>query len=302
MNSDNTFRLYGRQRILLSLLQAIGEAVGNPDFQKLLFFYCNMVEKSPSYTFVPHQYGAFSFTSYVDRRKLVELDLIDGNTEYWRLTARGNDYLRHPGSPKIKLTSDWSALRGDALIAESYRRFPFYATRSTITAKVLADDRESLEKIRKARCKEAKAPLLTIGYEGHSIESYLNILLKNGVTLLCDVRKNPLSRKFGFSKAALARCCREMGIKYFHIPSLGIASDKRKNLEEQSDYDALFAEYQAVVLPGANRELQTIQEMVRGGEIVALTCYEHAPQQCHRSCVSEALMSKYGETCRVAHL
>ena len=72
-------RLYARQRLLLGLLNAIGGNASNTDFQKLLFLYC----KEPSlahptdtakglYDFVPYRYGAFSFTSYADRRRLVD--------------------------------------------------------------------------------------------------------------------------------------------------------------------------------------------------------------------------------------
>ena len=34
--------------------------------------------------------------------------------------------------------------------------------------------------------------LPTIGYEGRSIDEYLNLLIKNNIKLLCDVRKNPI--------------------------------------------------------------------------------------------------------------
>ena len=47
------------------------------------------------------------------------------------------------------------------------------------------------------------------------------------IGLLCDVRKNPLSRKFGFSKKKLKHITETVGIKYVHIPELGIESDKR---------------------------------------------------------------------------
>ena len=76
-------RLYARQRLLLGLLNAIGGNASNTDFQKLLFLYC----KEPSlahptdtakrlYDFVPYRYGAFSFTSYADRRRLVDWGLL----------------------------------------------------------------------------------------------------------------------------------------------------------------------------------------------------------------------------------
>ena len=61
--------LFERQRLLLTLLDAVGEPVGNTDFQKLLFLYTQECETRPSYDFVPYKFGAFSFTSYADKRK-----------------------------------------------------------------------------------------------------------------------------------------------------------------------------------------------------------------------------------------
>ena len=118
--------------------------------------------------------------------------------------------------------------------------------------------------------------MFTIGYEGHSLESYLTALIRNGITILCDVRRNPLSRKYGFSKSTLARCCQEIGIRYEHIPELGIASDQRQELNTQADYDALFAEYMRDWLPGQATSLSKIRDWFDAGERIALTCYEHS--------------------------
>jgi uncharacterized protein (DUF488 family) len=142
----------------------------------------------------------------------------------------------------------------------------------------------------------------TLGYEGHTLESYLNVLLRGGVTLLCDVRRNPLSRKYGFSKSALARGCENVGVRYEHLPELGIASEKRRSLETQADYDALFAEYERTSLPTQGEALTRIAEWVRQGERVALTCYEHLPHQCHRHCVAEALAERFGDDFAARHL
>ena len=52
--------------------------------------------------------------------------------------------------------------------------------------------------------KHASYAFFTIGYEGRAIDEYMNLLLENHVKVLCDVRKNPISRKRGFSKTALS--------------------------------------------------------------------------------------------------
>ena len=126
--------------------------------------------------------------------------------------------------------------------------------------------------------------------------------MRAGTTLLCDVRRNPISRKYGFSKSTLSRGCEGVGIRYEHLPELGIASEQRQSLDSQEDYDALFAEYERASLPKQTDALKTIQGWVRSGERVALTCYEHLPQQCHRHCVAEALEARFGEDFSPKHL
>lgn len=131
--------------------------------------------------------------------------------------------------------------------------------------------------------------LVTIGYEGRTQDEFLGLLRDAGVTLLADVRRNPISRKKGFSKKALAEGCAASGIRYEHLPELGIASEKRKGLVSEADVDALFDEYERHWLPRQGDTLAKIRGWLNAGERVALTCFERAPEQCHRHCVAEAL-------------
>jgi uncharacterized protein (DUF488 family) len=129
--------------------------------------------------------------------------------------------------------------------------------------------------------------IATVGYEGRTLDTYLAVLKAAAVTVLCDVRKNPLSRKKGFSKKALAAACATEGIRYEHLPELGIASERRKAIETEADRQRLFAEY-ARELPAHAAALATIASWARSGK-VALTCFEHDPSHCHRHCVAIAL-------------
>ena len=195
-----------------------------------------------------------------------------------------------------------SKLRGDALVAYTYKRFPFMAIHSEIADRVLEGDDGALARIEAARAQRGDVAVQTIGYEGHSLESYLNTLLHGGVNLLCDVRKNPLSRKYGFSKNALARGCQGVGIRYEHLPELGIDSSQRRGLDTQADYDALFAEYRTSSLPRQGGALERIKGWIGEGARVALTCYEHSPEQCHRHCVAAGLAERFGEHFQPQHL
>ncbi|MBN2085819.1 MAG: DUF488 domain-containing protein [Anaerolineales bacterium] len=304
MNKPTPF-LYDRQKQLLGLLQALGGDVKNLDFQKYLFLYCQETDAGPIYEFIPYKFGAFSFTSYADRRKLIERGLLANDENRWRLTDNGRRAVNRIGSTTSRFSEyalRYGSLRGEALVADTYRRYPYYATRSVIAGRVLGSDDEALQRIKKAKKKTAIDGLFTIGYEGHSLESYLNQLLRADIALLCDVRRNPISRKYGFSKRTLSSACDGVGIAYRHIPELGIASEKRRALNTQADYDALFDAYRRETLPLQRAFLSQIREWSRAGGNIALTCYEHNPQQCHRHCISEELFREFGKEFAATHL
>jgi uncharacterized protein (DUF488 family) len=134
--------------------------------------------------------------------------------------------------------------------------------------------------------------LATIGYEGRSLEEYIGLLRGAGVTLLCDVRANPFSRKPGFSKRALAAACESAGLRYEHVPELGIPAAQRRNVETEADRDALFARYDVETLPREAAAIERIGAWLNAGEHVALTCYELDPADCHRSRLAAALVAR----------
>jgi hypothetical protein len=293
--------LNGRQRLLLGLLDAVGGSMGNLDFQKVLFLYCQDPESGHPYDFVPYKFGAFSFTSYADRRKLIAHGLIADDDQNWRFTIKGYNAIQSDIGLS-EFVKGLGGLRGDALVADTYRRFPYYAIRSEIAERVLKGDSAALSKITALKQIENAQPLQTIGYEGKSLESYLNLLIRAGVNVLCDVRRSPISRKYGFSKNTLASACAGVGIWYEHIPELGIASEQRQDLNTQEDYDALFAEYERDHLPNQTEALAKIRTWIEGGARVALTCYELHPHQCHRHCVSDKLEAMTQQRLKARHL
>jgi hypothetical protein len=297
--------IFDRQKRLLALVDALGGDVGSLDFQKLLFLYCREVEETPTYEFVPYKFGGFSFTSYADKRRLIEQGLLADEERAWKLTPAGRAAAKVP--PLVRMGMDRFArreagVRGDALVTEAYRRHPYYAIRSEMAERLLAGDGAARAAVAAARPVAGEPGLCTIGYEGSSLEGYLNRLLRAGVTLLCDVRRNPLSRKYGFSKGTLAKGCEGVGIRYEHLPELGIASEERRELHTPADYDALFAVYERESLPHQMEALGKIRGWVQAGERVALTCFERLPEQCHRHCVAEALARTFGRRFAPTHL
>ena len=137
------------------------------------------------------------------------------------------------------------------------------------------------------------ATIYTIGYEKRTIDEYLELLVANGVSLVVDVRKNPLSRKRGFSKKSMGLALDAVGIGYQHIPELGIESSLRRNLSAPEDYRALFEHYEREILPVNESSLRTIEGLLDKFDRIALTCFELAPESCHRHCVAKTFEDRF---------
>lgn len=146
--------------------------------------------------------------------------------------------------------------------------------------------------MRSKRVVECDSRLFTIGYEGRSIADYLGILRANQVRMVVDVRRNPLSRKKGFSKRALSESLAESGIAYAHIPELGIDSSLRKNLVTDQDYTDLFSHYEEVLLPSCDEAVDRLASLIRDYGSVALTCFERDADRCHRHCVASNITKR----------
>ena len=134
--------------------------------------------------------------------------------------------------------------------------------------------------------------LWSIGYQGRSLEELIDLLKTAGVTVLCDVRRTPLSRKKGFSKGPLRAAIEAAGIRYEPLPEVGVAQEKRRKATTPAARAALFAEYERDDLPKQRKPLSKIAAWVKEGERVALLCFERDPADCHRSRVADALGAK----------
>jgi uncharacterized protein (DUF488 family) len=131
--------------------------------------------------------------------------------------------------------------------------------------------------------------LFTIGYEGVSINDYLEKLIEYDIHALIDVRSNPLSRKPGFSKTSFREHLEKVSIKYFHIPELGVPSALRKNLNSRESYESLFEYYSSEILPSNIDSLEKVKSILLEYSRVALTCFEADYQMCHRHKITEYL-------------
>src|SRR5690606_11845444 len=166
------------------------------------------------------------------------------------------------------------------LITYTYKKFPYLAINSKVAGKYLNET--ELQIVQAERPSSSIQALFTIGYEGLSLEEYINKLIAADVKVLCDVRKNSFSMKYGFNKSQLETACEGVGIQFLHIPEVGIVPDKRKGLHSQGDYDLLFEDYKKTVLTHTLSQQQYILDLIKVNQRVAITCFEANICQCHR--------------------
>lgn len=278
-----------RKKILLALTELFGGELTATDFQKLLFIF-SIEQTESKFDFVPYKYGCFSFQSMADKNKLIKEGYLH-NIKNWKLLSNNENFLLTLNSSDRKqlrlLKQKFGKLSTNDLIRHVYLNYPYFAINSEIASKHLS--KKEFNVINKVKPRNDEVNLFTIGYEGRSLERYLNLLIQNNISVLCDVRKNPLSRKYGFSKKTLQNACEAVNIKYIHLPELGIISEKRKSLHSQKDYDDLFLEYERKIIPNQKKEVKVIFSLIKNYGRVAITCYEALPTLCHRSRVANAV-------------
>ncbi len=290
-----------RQKVLLALIEVFGRVLGKTDLQKLLFLFCKY-RGVDHYEFFPYQFGAFSLMSYYDKRKLTQRKVLaDTDNFAIRSTKSFIASLRREDAIALREFAETTGhILGDDLIRKTYLEYPRFARRSRIAAQVLSV--EELEMVQSAQIEPPAEALFTIGYEGISIDGYLDRLIEKDIRLVIDVRKNPVSRKYGFSKRNLEQHLTSVDISYAHEPDVGVASHLRQSIDGPQDYVKLFEHYAQAILPDKRPILDKIIEATRKQKRVALTCFEADPQMCHRHKITEAISALTSNAIRISHV
>jgi uncharacterized protein (DUF488 family) len=264
-----------KQRAILEVLQLNGPT-NKLRLTKLLFlikqtFTTN--EWSLMYDFVPYQYGPYSFELSnnlwsMERNGMIKVDgnqvsLSDGSAPTKKLEP----------SRASGVIDEYKEISDRDLLRTIYNKYPEYSIFSKIARKmVYTRDRTGI---------------MTIGYEGLTIDAFMKRLIDEKVQDLVDIRNNPWSMKYGYTRGTLENICNKLEIEYHNIQSLGIPSSKRKQVRTQTDLDVLFKEFRGL-LTEQTVELKKLIDLGKKRRI-ALMCFERDPLLCHRSIVAEAL-------------
>lgn len=294
--------MFYRRKMILAILEVFGGKLARINLQKILFIITQRQAKA-AYDFIPYKFGSFSYSANADLIAMVKHGYVLEDDVYFQKKDK-KSYLTELNSADRQLVNQAYILLknydADDLMRYTYTKFPYYAINSATAERLL--NVEELQKVHDKRPGSTKTTLFTIGYEGISLEAYLNKLIKYDVKVLIDVRNNPLSQKFGFSKNQLKSYCNSLGIEYLHFADVGIQSEERQELTDQKDYDALFDNYKRVTIAQTIPTQKKIFELLKEKSRIALTCFEANICQCHRKHLSEAITKLPGWDYELKHI
>lgn len=279
-----------KHRFLLGVIHELQQAVRTSRLDLVKFIFLIAKQNPPSfkaYSFHPYKYGPWSAALYSDLAYLEREGLVEQHEHACIVTRAGKHEQYLPSEQQLFLRSLMSTFTTTtALVAFIYETYPEYTVKSELAG------------YSRKRVPVDNTPgHFLIGYEGIDIDEFLMKIVLGNIQVLADVRYNACSMKYDFNKERLKRTLENAGIRYWHVPELGIASDERAGLKTRDDYERVFAAY-ACSLP--ERE-PFLQELARAGERqrVAIMCFEADVNSCHRREIGKYLGQK---GCRVSLL
>jgi uncharacterized protein (DUF488 family) len=142
--------------------------------------------------------------------------------------------------------------------------------------------------------------LVSIGYEGRTIDELLDLLSHHKVTTLIDVRLTPLSRKPGLSKTKLSASAESHGIRYIHLPALGNPKDNRESFRSGRATLGCVRFSKRLAKADAVAALDQLEAFARDG-LTAVLCFERDHARCHRQVIVDEMQGRLGSRAPVIH-
>jgi uncharacterized protein (DUF488 family) len=136
-----------------------------------------------------------------------------------------------------------------------------------------------------------RTPIFTIGHSNHSLDAFMGLLKRHGVTAIADVRSQPFSRRNPhFNREELEPALKQDGIVYVF---LGDQLGGRPGQPSLYDADGRV-DYQRVRTQDFfERGLERLDN-ARRKYTVALLCSEENPLDCHRGLMIAPALSERG--------
>src|SRR5574344_553560 len=170
--------LYYRRKILLYILEQTKNLKLNKlNFQKILFLFCQRQERS-IYDFIPYKFGCFSYEANNDLYVLSSHYKVISNTDKEWILSTDMRYKDDVKFEDRKILDDIfrniDIYNTDELLVKTYSEYPYFAVNSQVLSKVQEVTRSIVEIKKNNINQEQNICLYSIGYEGISIDSYLN--------------------------------------------------------------------------------------------------------------------------------
>jgi uncharacterized protein (DUF488 family) len=131
--------------------------------------------------------------------------------------------------------------------------------------------------------------IYTIGHSNHSLDEFVALLRRHGITAIADVRSQPYGRLDHFDRENLAATLQEAGIEYVFLgEQLGARRQDRECYEEG------VALYERIALLPAFQD--GLARLRRGAAKyrLAIMCAEKEPLDCHRAILISRCLKSAG--------
>ncbi len=144
--------------------------------------------------------------------------------------------------------------------------------------------------------------LYTIGFSKKSAEQFFNLLTKNQVKRIVDVRLNHNSQISRFAKSDdLKFFLKLFNIDYVHIPEF---TPTKELLKAYRSKKITWQEYKEKFLHLLEKRKEDIERRLEEIDLndACLLCSENKPHHCHRRLVAEYIKENFIPSLEVLHL
>jgi uncharacterized protein (DUF488 family) len=226
------------------------------------------------YDFVPYKFGPYSFEMEKDINFLYKLGLINILENKISINKESLSFLKKMSDENYLNFRKYNFLNWQEgkLLDYIYNKYPYYTQNSLIKK----NNFKPLEK-------KQTIKIYTIGYEGRTIDNFINTLIKNDIKAIIDVRSLPFSNKYGFNKYWFLKYLKEFKIDYYNMPDLGIPKIIRMNGSKE-EYFNWYKNY----LINKTYDLKKVIFLIKL-KPSCLMCFEKDFNDCHRGILAKKL-------------
>ncbi|MFN5066352.1 MAG: DUF488 family protein [Aphanizomenon sp.] len=142
--------------------------------------------------------------------------------------------------------------------------------------------------------------IYTIGFTKKSAKDFFELLKKEKIDLVADVRLNNTGQLAGFTKKKdLEYFLDLVEIKYEHWNNFAPTKEMRDKYHATWNWEEYESSYRSL-LKGRNA-LEKLNKPILTNQKICLLCSEHTPEKCHRRIASEMLSDIVSGT-KIVHL